>query len=30
MSWFKTPLKYWGLTSALAFLCFALVGSVLG
>src|SRR5665213_3864306 len=29
MSWFKTPLKYWGLTSALVFLCLALVGSVL-
>jgi type II secretory pathway component GspD/PulD (secretin) len=29
MSWLKNPLKYWGLTSALAFLCLALVGSVL-
>lgn len=29
MSWFKNPLKYWGLTSALVFLCLALVGSVL-
>lgn len=29
MSWFKTPLKFWGLTSALVFLCLALAGSVL-
>jgi type II secretory pathway component GspD/PulD (secretin) len=29
MSWFKTPLKYWGLTWALAFLCLSVVGSVL-
>ncbi len=28
MSCFKNPLKYWGLTSALAFLCLVLVGSV--
>jgi len=28
MSWFQNPLKYWGLTSALAFLCLAFVSSV--
>jgi type II secretory pathway component GspD/PulD (secretin) len=28
MSWFKTPFKYWGLTSVLAFLCFVLVNFV--
>jgi len=28
MSWFQNPLKYWGLTSALAILCLTFVSSV--